>query len=501
MQFTCRSDVTNSTGVADARHHHRLHRTNTTGTSTIIVLTGIELKHLRLMVIGACSVSIAFCIFIVCLRFFRQKKKTFRDHIHITLFIVLLIRSIIQLLHPSLSIYSGYFWIPARRCFTLGFFLLVMLRMSDYWILINVLHNSLIVLHPRSVDADRGGLYRFRHTVYALSFIFPLTVGALAFTNTDNTFVNFQTRCFLPFRPVRFQWALNWTFDYVLTGIIFALHLGMFITIRKKIKQFQKISPDNPDSFPIYDLEVGPQNPSQISLPPLPQNYSSSSSTSSSLHSPRNSFSSHTYSCAHEASSLPNPQSLSSPSDSHQQSYRFPSLYNRPNPSKSFIPGNLENRRSPDSNSQSQTELNERNENRIHNEEESIDSAMAIYDKDLHEDPLTKQRSRIMRQSKFLFAYPAVFFLMWFLPQVRYIITIANIHSECVGYCKGFAYLAVFCDNFVAIILTLCDLLFACYQGFYVVLKKKKYLLVTNFIKKNFFGKNSLMHEKRRSND
>ncbi|EPX73682.1 G-protein coupled receptor Git3 [Schizosaccharomyces octosporus yFS286] len=506
MPFTCPTDVSNFTNIVVDRR--RAHRTESTDTSAIILLTPTELVRLRYMVIAATSISIGFCLVIVFLRWFRrwfrQKAITFRDQLHITLFVVLCIRSIVQLLHPSISIHRPFFWDPATRCFTLGFFLLVLLRMSDYWILINVIHNALLVLNPTSIDVDHGGLYRFRHTVYGLSIVFPFTVGALAFTNYESTFVNFQTRCFIPFRPARYYWGLNWGFDYFLTTIIFTLHLCMFISIRRKVKQFQSISCDNPDSFCSENLEAGPRSPSQVVPPPFLENLSSSSSSSSSAsasphpsHSYQNPNSNRidTFDHAHNFSPSSSPPSPALPSTSQQHSYLSPNMYNPPNPSISNASEDSANHQMQQLTSELQNELDDGVENCSHNEG-TVNSAMAYYEKDLRENPLKKQRKRVLRQSKVLFAYPAVFFVMWFLPQLRYIVTLANSKNECSGSCKNFAYIAIFCDNFAAIFLTLCDLVFECYQGVYVFFKKKKYNLIVHYLKKPFVQMHYAVREK-----
>ncbi|CAA22776.1 G-protein coupled receptor Git3 [Schizosaccharomyces pombe] len=427
-----------------------------TSTSSIIIVSRRELANLRIMVIIASAISIVFSLIAIFWRW--SRRRTIREQFHIALFSVLFIRSIVQMIHPCLALSDPFFWAPKHRCFTIGFFLLVLVRMTDYWIFINILHNALLVLFPH-VDTERRGLYRFRHTVFTLSFVIPLTIGGLAFTNKRNTFVNLQTRCYLPYTPVRFMFGLNWSFDYALSIAIIALQTCMFISIRRKIKRFKKYSHQQTNVFDTLNvIDSYPTAPDQVALPPFPDTNSTLTYTPSNSQSIYSSQSQPSpYSRPLLSSVHPNlpPGSQSTPANLNQSGIHFEQDF----------------RDSPNRTNGLEDHTSFKLSSPLTSDEDGASSVLAAYGNDMQDDPLLKQRKRILSQSKFLFAYPAIFIFMWILPQIQIIVILAQ-PLHCSGSCKRFAFVAVFADNFVAIFIALSDFIWICYRG-YTYLKER----------------------------
>ncbi|EEB06651.1 G-protein coupled receptor Git3 [Schizosaccharomyces japonicus yFS275] len=374
-----------------------------TYTGDILVLSLRELKNLRIMVIVASSVSVLFSFGTVVYRV-RQRERYFRDHILIALFTTLFFRSIVQIIHPSITINHLLYFVPKWRCFTIGFFLFVFVRMTDYWIFIVVLHNALVVLSKKNITSNNIGLYPYRWWVFALSFILPFGLGGLTFVNRTNTYVNLQTRCFLPLRPVRWMFGFNWSIDYCLSLFILIIHTCMFLSIRKSIRRFKRDTNQHITALEQFDRSLEDQ---------LQNNESSSPSG--------NTGSSATYQGVSSSSSVSMAAIEADISVNPSAGYTNPEL-------------------------------------------------LGDY---YHHDPLYQHRRDILRQSKFLFAYPVVFSIMWLLPQLQMIAVLTR-RNQCVGACKNFAFVAVFSDNCVTLFLLLCDFIWFVWSKTQHIIDKRR---------------------------
>lgn len=110
----------------------------------------------------------------------------------------------------------------------------------DLAILIIAIHSALYIFRPPS-RPGKGGLYSYRHIVYATWLILPAVLASLAFLNKQNAFVAVGTVCYLPVRPFWYRLALAWVPRYLIFFIICAIYAAIYIYVSIKFKGFNNV--------------------------------------------------------------------------------------------------------------------------------------------------------------------------------------------------------------------------------------------------------------------
>ena len=103
--------------------------------------------------------------------------------------------------------------------------------------LVIAIHGSMCIFKPRT-HLGEPGLYQYRKYVYAAWFLLPLLMAGLAFVQPGGVYVNQGTFCYLPVRPFWYRLALSWIPRYVILITIVLLYLAIYVYVLKKFRRF-----------------------------------------------------------------------------------------------------------------------------------------------------------------------------------------------------------------------------------------------------------------------
>lgn len=107
----------------------------------------------------------------------------------------------------------------------------------DFGNLVIAIHGSMCIFKPRT-HLGESGLYQYRNYVYAVWFLLPLLLAGLAFVQPGGVYVNQGTFCYLPVRPFWYRLALSWIPRYLILITIVLLYLAIYVYVLKKFRSF-----------------------------------------------------------------------------------------------------------------------------------------------------------------------------------------------------------------------------------------------------------------------
>jgi G protein-coupled receptor GPR1 len=130
------------------------------------------------------------------------------------------------------------------------------------------IHSALYIFKSKSGE---GGLYPYRRLAYAVWFLYPITMAALAFINGHDAYTNEGTYCYLPVRPLWYTLALTWVPRYIIFLIILGIYASIYFYVRYRFHGFAKTSKIRVDSTNGSSGEHGERLPKadRPSTPPL----------------------------------------------------------------------------------------------------------------------------------------------------------------------------------------------------------------------------------------
>jgi G protein-coupled receptor GPR1 len=101
------------------------------------------------------------------------------------------------------------------------------------------IHSALYIFQPGGSRRE-GGLYPYRHIVYTLWVMFPITMAGLGFINGNGPGVDPSTNCYLPIRPFWYRLVLSWVPRYIIFLSIMGIYVSIYFFVRKKFHGFDK---------------------------------------------------------------------------------------------------------------------------------------------------------------------------------------------------------------------------------------------------------------------
>jgi G protein-coupled receptor GPR1 len=148
-------------------------------------------------------------------------------------------------------------WYPARVllvppaydninfCQVVGFFTSAFIEGADLAVLVLAIHTALLIFRKPAARPEEGGLYRYRYYVYAINFLLPILMAALAFINKGRYgYAPLITWCYLPVKPYWYRLVLSWIPRYFVFISILSIYISIYIYVkleyRKVVKDYKK---------------------------------------------------------------------------------------------------------------------------------------------------------------------------------------------------------------------------------------------------------------------
>jgi G protein-coupled receptor GPR1 len=143
-----------------------------------------------------------------------------------------MLRSILELAYPLVTLTSGDVSPDSTYCQVGGFFMAYFFGSSDFMVFIIGIYTAVYVFNPkRTQAANQGGLWRWRYYIFALWFTIPGLLAGLAFIN-PTAYVPLVTWCYLPPRPLVWRYTLAWGPRYFILLTISVLYVTLYIYVR-----------------------------------------------------------------------------------------------------------------------------------------------------------------------------------------------------------------------------------------------------------------------------
>ncbi|RVD84068.1 uncharacterized protein DFL_005837 [Arthrobotrys flagrans] len=229
----------------------RLGGANPTGAS----LTREQLEIVR--IIALCSSGITLIASAVVLHWFVRMKRNFRRQLIMILIICDTWKSIWSFVFPAVALANSTVVTTSSFCQASGFFFAFGIESADFCILFIAIHTAISIFLPRTGPQGKSGLYQYRHTVYAILILLPITMAALAFTNKAPAYVAQTTWCYLPVRPFWYRLALAWIPRYIIMVSITALYLAIYVYVKVTFRSYRA-------RFRTSEFDTDATQPSQL---------------------------------------------------------------------------------------------------------------------------------------------------------------------------------------------------------------------------------------------
>ncbi|KAK6499875.1 hypothetical protein TWF481_010232 [Arthrobotrys musiformis] len=229
----------------------RLSGPNPTGAS----LTKEQLKIVR--IIALCSSGITLIASAIVLHWFVRMKRNFRRQLIMILIICDTWKSLWSFVFPAVALANSSVATTSNFCQASGFFFAFGIETADFCILFIAIHAAISIFLPRTGPQGKSGLYQYRHTVYAILILLPITMAALAFTNKAPAYVAQTTWCYLPVRPFWYRLALAWIPRYIIMLSITGLYLAIYIYVKVTFRAYRA-------RFRTSEFDTDATQPSQI---------------------------------------------------------------------------------------------------------------------------------------------------------------------------------------------------------------------------------------------
>lgn len=194
----------------------------------------------RQRLISIISASISIVAGIIGIYFFLAidyRNRVFRHQLVIFLILHDLIKAIFLLVFPATVMANLAAYDDMKFCKVSGFFTAFAIEGSDIAILSFAIHVALLVYRPniriKRGNNYEGGLYRYRHTVYVVSVLFPIVLAAIPFVS-DHGYVPLTNWCYTPSRPIWYRLALSWIPRYIIMATIIVIYCCIYRHVKKQ---------------------------------------------------------------------------------------------------------------------------------------------------------------------------------------------------------------------------------------------------------------------------
>ncbi|KAK6515228.1 hypothetical protein TWF506_007571 [Arthrobotrys conoides] len=200
-------------------------------------LTREQLRIVR--IIALCSSAITLIASAIVLHWFVRMKRNFRRQLIMILIICDTWKSLWSFIFPAVALANSTVATTSNFCQASGFFFAFGIETADFCILFIAIHAAISIFLPRTGPQGKSGLYQYRHTVYAILILLPITMAALAFTNKAPAYVAQTTWCYLPVRPFWYRLALAWIPRYIIMLSITGLYLAIYIYVKVTFRAYR----------------------------------------------------------------------------------------------------------------------------------------------------------------------------------------------------------------------------------------------------------------------
>ncbi|KAF3169004.1 hypothetical protein TWF225_003546 [Orbilia oligospora] len=222
---------------------------------TTASLTREQLKIVR--IIALCSSAITLIASAIVLHWFVRMKRNFRRQLIMILIICDTWKSLWSFVFPAVALANSTVATTSNFCQASGFFFAFGIETADFCILFIAIHAAISIFLPRTGPQGKSGLYQYRHTVYAILILLPITMAALAFTNKAPAYVAQTTWCYLPVRPFWYRLALAWIPRYIIMVSITGLYLAIYIYVKVTFRAYRA-------RFRTSEFDTDATQPSQL---------------------------------------------------------------------------------------------------------------------------------------------------------------------------------------------------------------------------------------------
>ncbi|EGX53554.1 hypothetical protein AOL_s00006g420 [Orbilia oligospora ATCC 24927] len=222
---------------------------------TTASLTREQLKIVR--IIALCSSAITLIASAIVLHWFVRMKRNFRRQLIMILIICDTWKSLWSFVFPAVALANSTVATTSNFCQASGFFFAFGIETADFCILFIAIHAAISIFLPRTGPQGKSGLYQYRHTVYAILILLPITMAALAFTNKAPAYVAQTTWCYLPVRPFWYRLALAWIPRYIIMLSITGLYLAIYIYVKVTFRAYRA-------RFRTSEFDTDATQPSQL---------------------------------------------------------------------------------------------------------------------------------------------------------------------------------------------------------------------------------------------
>ena len=103
------------------------------------------------------------------------------------------------------------------------------------------IHSALLIFRSNNSSRE-GGLYPYRHIVFAMWVLFPITMAGLGFIKGNSPGVNSRHFCYFPIRPFLYRYLLGWVPRYIIFLSILGIYVSIYFFVRKKFHGFDQES-------------------------------------------------------------------------------------------------------------------------------------------------------------------------------------------------------------------------------------------------------------------
>ncbi|KAF7512960.1 hypothetical protein GJ744_011226 [Endocarpon pusillum] len=203
-----------------------------------------DAQNRAILVVAVTAASISLAVAVVSLRWFLSMKRSFRHHLILMLICSDTFKALWYFLSPVVIFTRGRFGSSSAFVQATGFLLALGVEAADLSILFIALHSTLYILRPPQ-RLGHGGLYKYRHWVYASWLLLPLLAASLAFTNrSEPAYVTLGTVAYLPKRPFWYRLALAWIPRYIIFISIISMYTAIYIYVKVKFQGFDNFGSD-----------------------------------------------------------------------------------------------------------------------------------------------------------------------------------------------------------------------------------------------------------------
>ncbi|RPB04282.1 hypothetical protein L873DRAFT_1825841 [Choiromyces venosus 120613-1] len=201
------------------------------------LLTGQQLYILRTIALASATISLSTGVIVGW--WFVRMKRSFRHHLIMLLIFSDFFKASWQLIYPAVVFTRGAVASESKFCQAAGFFMSMGIEASDFAVLVIAVHSALYIFRPGLRAIGEGGLFRYRHSVYAAWLAFSILMPSLAYINSAPAYSAQGTFCYLPVRPVWYRMALAWIPRYIILVTILILYASIYIYVRMKFRTFR----------------------------------------------------------------------------------------------------------------------------------------------------------------------------------------------------------------------------------------------------------------------